>query len=71
MTRKRDIERRFLQKQGWVAMHTTIGWLWFEESNGFMMMHGLDRESAFKKVIKDTSPSERRYIKRIRRMANA
>ena len=63
MTRKRDIQRRFLEKNGWwYNFHFTPGW------NDFLQAHpikyDLDRESAFKIELKNHPRSVRRELKR-------
>lgn len=65
MTRKRDIQRRFLEKRGW-AFHRLFNdwWHWCLTSNS-----GLNREEAFRREMNKVSASERRELNR--RLRNA
>lgn len=61
MTRKRDIQRRFLEKNGWAF--DIQGW-YFPISHEHEYNIPLGRESAFKMELKDHPQPVRRELKR-------
>ena len=59
ITRRRDIQRRFLLRNGWKAIFYIDGWVWNQCSEWF---DRLNREEAFKQELKRHSKKERQKV---------